>query len=218
MSGEGVREMNEMTLASHPIDRALAAIAEAVMLALASKRPSRFSEAEALSRLESRLQRLRPAKSIADVEDGVKRADDDEEDMGADGEDFPNAAPYLPRRRFNDAADLNREILMLAQGFFSQYMEVERLKVAATPDVRLNEVLELAALVELRLKLMKEGQPVPAEIDAREEQLRKRIGEERHAQPQSSPVVPPEPVRGHPADGTGAADADRVREPDADRA
>jgi hypothetical protein len=189
----------------HPIDRALAAISEAVAELLTSGRPSRFSEIHTLTRIAFDLQRLRPASGVEGV---PLLRDGDDDDVG-----YPR-----PIRRFNEAFDFNREILAMAQGFLKNYLDVEKSKASKpAPDVRLGEAAELSQLTELRLRLMKEEQPVPEPISARIDQLLQRIGEPPH-EPEPSTVVSAESVRRHPPDGAGQLDGDRVGEPVAERA
>ena len=206
----------------HPIDRALGALDEAVALLVTSGKRTRFAEILALSNLASQLQFLRPAAGVDDVPDAYN------DGFGVGGVNvgmnMMNGA-VMPMRpaRFNDAVDLNREMIMVAQSFLKSYLETEKIKASKpAPDVRLNEVGELAELMELRMKLAQDGQDVPAEIGTRIEQLLRRIGEPPHEhhepEPRPDPVVPAEPLRGHPPDGAGQLDGDRVGEPVADRA
>lgn len=149
-----------------PIDRALAAIAEAMTELLDGNKPSRFAETHELSSIARKLQNRRHATGVDDV---LGEQEDEDDDM------FPRIANP---RRFNDAADLSREMLMLAQGFMKEYTEIERLKIAKpTPETRLAEVSELAGLIELRLKIILAGEPMPREIDTRIDHLLQRIGE-----------------------------------------
>jgi hypothetical protein len=122
--------------------------------------------------------------------------------------------------RFNDGADLNRELLMLVQGFAEKYLEVERAKAKRpTLESRIDVASELAELMGLRLHLLQDGQPVPDQVNSRIDDLLKRIGEPPHEpEPEPDPVVPADPVRGHPADGPGGPDRGRVGEPLAERA
>lgn len=198
----------------HPIDRALGALDEALALLITSGKPSRFAEILRLTNLAHQLQCLRPAGGVDDV------MDDDVGIYGMNGGINPavgGVAVGVPRR-FNDAVDLNREIIMVAQNFLKSYLETEKLKATKpAPDVRLAEVGELMELTELRLRLMKEDQPVPQQIHARIDHLLHRIGEPAHApeppEPRPDPAVHAEPVRGHPPDGAGQLDGDRVGEP-----
>ena len=214
----------------HPIDRALAALDDAVTLLVASGKPTRFAEIARLTTLAQQLQLLRPAGGVDDV-GGVG---DDGNGMGYDGGiAMMNGANLgglvaAPPRRFNDTADLSREMLMLAQSFLKSYAETEKVKADAQAarnqlpiDVRIDVVAELTELMILRNKLALDGvEPVPEEITRRITHLLQRIGEPPHDQPepQQDPVVHPEPLRGHPPDGAGGLDGDRVGEPLAERA
>ncbi len=205
-----------LAVREHPIDRALAALSEATVLALASSKPSRFVEAGTLTTLAHQLQQLRPANGIADL--GMD--DDEDGDIGMGPPIMmPNRIGRMRRGRFNDGADLNREMIMMAQGFLKTYQEIEKTKASRpAPDVRLNEVTELAELMQLRMQLMREGADLPAEINTRIDHLLQRIGEpppttgesphEHHQQtePRPDPVVSAEPLRGHPPDGAGEQD------------
>ena len=144
----------------HPIDRALTALDEATMLLVVSGKPTRFAEIQRLSSLAHQLAGLRPAAGVDDVGG-----------MGDEyGGNFYNGVgnigavlPMAPRRGFNDGVDLNREIVMMAQNFLKTYAETERLKATkATPDVRLDAVVELSELMALRAKLVLDtNDPVP---------------------------------------------------------
>jgi len=191
----------------HPVDVALAALSELAADLLASGKPSRFAELQNVTTIAMTIQQLRPMTGVDDadiVRDGV---------FGA-----PLGQPIHHRRPYNDGADLNREIIMLAQSFLAQYAEAEKKKAERPdPDVRLNEVGELAELFNLRLKLALADQPVPGEITTRIDHLLKRIGEPPH-EPEPDPVVSALDVRGHPPDGAGDPDGGRVGEPLAERA
>jgi hypothetical protein len=198
---------DSLTVREHPIDRALAALSEATVLALASSKPSRFVEAGTLTTLAHQLQQLRPASGIADL--GM---DDDDGDIGMGP---PMMMPRIGRRRggnFHDVGDLNREMIMMAQGFLKTYQDIEKAKAnRPVPDVRLDQVTELAELMQLRMQLMREGADLPPEINTRIDHLLQRIGEpphEQHPQAESGPgpVVSAEPLRGHPPDGAGQQD------------
>lgn len=212
----------------HPIDRALIALDDAVTLLVASGKPTRFAEIARLTTLAQQLQLLRPA---AGVDDAVG---DDGNGMGHGGGIVMMNGANLgglvaaPPRRFNDTADLSREMLMLAQSFLKSYAETEKVKADAQAarnqlpiDVRIDVVAELTELMILRNKLVLDNAaPVPEEITRRITHLLQRIGEPPHDQPepQQDPVVHPEPLRGHPPDGAGGLDGDRVGEPLAERA
>lgn len=195
----------------HPIDRALLALDEAVALLIASGKPSRFAEVYSLTTLAHQLQLLRPAAGVDDVE--LEGDEDGDIGMGmAPPVMLPNR---IGRRRriggFNDGADLNREMIMMAQGFLKTYQDIEKAKASRpTPDVRINEVTELAELMQLRLQLMRDGEVVPTEINTRINHLLKKIGEPSHDQHQDQPqrdsVLSAEPLRGHPPDGAGEQD------------
>jgi len=201
----------------HPIDRALTALGEATAALLTSGRRSRFAEAQALASLAHKLQQLRPAA-------GVDDAGPDNEDEG-DGNVIGEPYAVMPARRmanpgrrvgYNDAVDLNREIIMIAQGFLKSYMETEKLKAGKPlPETRITAVLELADLMRLRMQLMKEAQDVPVEINARIDQLLQRVGaptDEPTDEPRPDPVVSTLAIRRHPPDGAGELDGDRVGE------
>lgn len=202
-------------LKPHPIDIALAALSEVATDLLASGKPSRFAELQNVTTIAMTIQQLRPMIGVDDADimgDGV---------FGA-----PLGQPIIVNRRarppYNDGADLNREIIMLAQNFLATYMEAEKKKAAEKasrpePDVRLDEVTEMAELFTLRLKLAGADQEVPREINVRIDHLLKRIGEPPH-EPEPDPVVSALDVRGHPPDGAGDPDGGRVGEPLAERA
>jgi hypothetical protein len=195
-----------MTLAVviHPIDRALAAISDAIADLLTSNKPSRFAEIGELARTACKLHRQRHAGSVDEVDD-----------MAEDGDgNYGNFAPpvMMHPRRFNDAVDLNRELVMIAQGFIKNYLEVEQRKMSKIEESRLNIVTELTELTALRVRMLKDDEAIPEEINHRIDYLLQRIGEPFH-EPQSDPVVHPESVRGHPTDGAREPDRDRVGEP-----
>jgi len=199
-----------LTLREHPIDRALAALGEAAIMVIATGKPSRFAEVHMLTSIAHQLQQLRPAAGVDDVGLG---GDDEDNEMMDNGP--PMMLPRIGRRRrmggFNDGADLNREIIMMAQGFLKSYQEAEKLKASRpAPDVRIDQVTELADLMTLRMQLMREGVDLPIEINARINTLLQRIGEPSHDQHQDQSqrdsVVSAEPLRGHPPDGAGEQD------------
>lgn len=209
--------MNDLVPTVHPIDRALVAISDAITDLLASVKPSRFAKIVALASTAGQLQRQRLAASVEDVGLDDGNVDDDDfvgNNFGPEPR-FPLRQMRLPR--FNDGADISREILMLAQGFLKSYMEVEQRKVVARPDTRLNEVMELSELTLLRVRMMKDGEQVAEEINQRVNHLLQRIGEP-HAESQPNSVVHPEPLRGYPPNGAGEPDRDRMGEPVAERA
>jgi hypothetical protein len=206
-----------MSEEQHPIDRALAALGDAISLALASDKPSKFAEIGRLTSIANKLGALRPARGV----DDVQHVEEYEADGG--GVMMANPGPMPLGRRFNDGADLNREMIMLAQGFLREYADIEKMKASRpVADGRLLEVSELSELYELRAKLALQNQQVPPQIDARIEALLKRIGETPNGSEspgsQSSAILPAEPLRGHPPDGAGQPDGDRVGELVADRA
>lgn len=187
-----------------PIDVAVSALSEAAAELLASARPSRFAEIQSIAVIAMQLQRMRPGIGVDDLGD-------------YEPGDGMQAMPARHHRRgvpvgFNDGADLNREILMLAQTFLAQYAEAEKKRAdRPDPDVRLNEVGELAELYGLRLKLALADQDVPVEINARILYLLQRVGAPA---PNGGPPHEPAPdslvfahdVRGREADGPGERD------------
>ena len=104
----------------HPVDVALAALSEMSVELLASGKLSRFAELQSVTQIAMQIQRLRP---MAGVEDAM--GVDDENGVVYGGGiigriQHPIAAirgHNVPR--FNDGADLNREIIMLAQSFLT---------------------------------------------------------------------------------------------------
>jgi hypothetical protein len=189
-----------------PIDRALVAISDAVSDCLASGKPSRFAEITSLARIAGQLQQRQP---MANVDDFVC----DNGDVGVG--QFP--LPLAPR--FNDGADLTREIVMLAQNYFKSYMEAEQRKASKIePDTRIDEALELTELTALRARMAKDGESVPEQINQRIDHLLQRIGEPHAHQPDHVPSLLAEPLRGHPPNGAGQPNRDRVGEVVAERA
>jgi hypothetical protein len=192
----------------NPLDRALAAISDAITDLLTSNQPGRFAKIATLAKTACQLQRQRPAANVDEVlaDDG---GDDEVNDFG-----FNPRQAVMPRRGFNDGADLTREIVMLGQNVLKSYMEAEQKKASQPkPDTRLNEVMELSELTLLRVRMMKDDQPVPEQIDQRVNQLLQRIGEPPHVEPQPSSLVHPEPIWGHSPNSAGQPDGDRVGEP-----
>jgi hypothetical protein len=192
----------------HPIDRALSALDEAVALLVTSGKPSRFAEIRTLSSLAAKLARLRPAAGVDDVPF-------DEE---GDGEFEPNR---IGRFRPNDAVDLNREIIMIAQQMVKVYADTQKPKPVEF-ESRINATMELADLMRLRVQLVKEEQAVPDEVNVRIDQLLQRIGapihEPEHAdhvEPAAAtdPSISAVDVRRCSPDGAGGLDGDRVGEP-----
>lgn len=203
----------------HPIDRALAAIGDAISLALASDKPSKFAEIGRLTNIAHKLGALRPARGVDGVHADAGAPYDEYGDNGA----VMGGPNLLPVRPYNEGADINRQMIMLAQGFLREYAEIEKAKLNKPPiaEGRLLEVTELSELFELRIKLSAEKQAVPEQIGARIDYLLKRIGEPPHEpepRPGSDSLVPAQPLRGHPPDGAGQPDGDRVGEPVADGA
>jgi hypothetical protein len=195
----------------HPVDVALAAISQMAGDLLGSDKPNRFGEIRSITSIAMQLQRMRPDVGVSEI---------------GDHEDY-NDAPVMMRRGqvhgggFNDAADVSREILMMAQTFITQYAEAEKRKAdKPDPDVRLNEVGELAELYMLRLKLAGADQDIPPEINYRISHLLKRIGEPSHEpdRPQWDPALSPEHVRGCQVDGSGGPDRGGVGADLAERA
>jgi hypothetical protein len=188
---------NDLVPVLHPIDRALAAISDAMSDVLVGGKSSRFAEVVELARIAHKLQQRR---HVTDLDEGG---------IGI------NVAGGAVVPRFNDGVDISREILMLVQGFLKNYMEVEHRKVSKPdPDTRLNEVMELAELTALRIRMLKDDEQVPDQVDQRITHLLQRIGEPSHA-PQSDHVsaFSAESLRGHPPNGAGETDRDRVGEP-----
>jgi hypothetical protein len=95
----------------HPIDRALSALDEAVALLVTSGSPSRFKQIRSLSTLAAKLAHLRPAQGVDDIDP------EDEDEVDFDG--IPRRG--IRRPRVNDAVDMNREMLMIAQQMVNDY-------------------------------------------------------------------------------------------------
>jgi hypothetical protein len=193
--------MSNIVLALNPIERALAALDEAVAGLAASGEPTRFAKIGVIIRAAQQLAQLR-ATRVEDLgfDDGIN-----EGGIGM-------MVQPRPIRPFNDAVDLNREIVMLAQGFLKN--EQQRRDSRPEPDTRFDEATELSELLNIKQKF---GDVVPKEIQTRIDHLVKRIGEPIH-EPQSDPLVHPDPVRGHSPDGAGELDGNRVGEPVPERA
>jgi hypothetical protein len=175
-----------------PIESAIAALSAAMAELLAGDKPSRFREVQGLARTAAQLQ-----QGLASSVDAIDYYHNHGEvDVGP-----INVQPW-GNRPFNDAVDLNREILMTAQKFLQNYLEVERVKAVkpiASLESRLLEAEELGRLIELRLRF---GSECPDQIDRRVDYLLNRIGELPHEpEPESGALVHSEPVRGHQADG-----------------
>jgi hypothetical protein len=200
---------NDLVPVLHPIDRALAAISDAMSDVLVGGKSSRFAEVVALARIAHKLQQRRHVTSLDEVNNG----DVGGVDVNVAGVVDPNRILHVPR--FNDGADISREILMLVQGFLKNYMEVEHRKVSKPAlDTRLNEVMELAELTALRIRMLKDDEQVPDQVDQRITHLLQRIGEPSHApQPDHVSAFSAEPLRGHPPNGAGEPNRDRVGEP-----
>jgi hypothetical protein len=207
----------------HPIDVALAALSEYAAEVLAGDRPSRFAELQVLTHVAQAVQRLKPPEAAGVADMGLG---DGEDGFAVNaGFDFNVEAPVMRRRpvaarghRWNDAADINTQMMMLAQRFLQQYVDAEKAKASKPdPDVRLNEVRELSELFLLRLNIATSGGEALPEINSRIDHLLKRIGEPPHEparpEPEPDPVVSPHPVRRHQADGAGEPDGGRVGEP-----
>ena len=201
----------------HPVDVALAALSEVAAELLAGSRPSRFAELGTVVAVAQTVQQLRPA-GLAGVEDmGLHPY---EENI------VINGGPVMmanPRRRgvriggFHDAADLNTQLLMMAQSFLEKYADIEKLKAQPTKS-RLDEVTELAELFGLRMKLALDSpDPVPEEITTRINHLLKRIGEPPH-EPEPDTDLSSDDVRRRPPDGPGRPDGGGLGEPVAERA
>lgn len=209
----------------HPIDVALAALSEYAAEVLAGSRPNRFAELQTIMHVSMAVQRIKPPEMAGVADMGMGEFGED--GFGVGGINFGVGAPVMPMRvqrghipRWNDAADINTQMLMMAQKFLTEYMAIEKVKVSKPdPDVRLNEVTELSELFMLRLKLAASDSvaEVPPEINSRIDHLLKRIGEPPHEPAPSEPgpdtVLPADPLRGHQADGAGQPDGGRVGEP-----
>ena len=201
----------------HPIDVALAALGQFATELLASGKPSRFAEMQMVASIAQHIQRLRPAAGVDDV---------DLNDAAFDGYDALGVMMPNPVRRrqggirmapaFNDTADLNTQILMMAQSFLEKYADIEKLKAKPGPS-RMTEVMELSELMGLRSRLREEKEDVPDELNVRIDHLVKRIGEPVH-EPASDPLVSSDDVRRHPPDFAEQPDRGRVGEPLAQRA
>lgn len=166
----------------HPVDVALAALSEHAAALLVSDRSSRFGELHTVMTVAQLVQRLRPPGGVADL--GLDAGDADGEGIGGIN---PIGNPVMMRRHrgyFNDAADVNTQIIMLAQKFLDSYLEAEAAKHAkGPPDSRLNQVIELSDLMALRATLARDGEAVPDEITTRIGHLLKQIGEPPRNQP-----------------------------------
>jgi hypothetical protein len=214
-----IEEIHPTPPKEHPIDRALAALSDAAIDLLATKKPSRFAEVQSLAGLAMQVHTLRPMSGVDDA-------------LGADGYDpfvpaihpvagyahgYPHRVHHVPA--FNDLADINRQLLMLAQNFVQQHAD-DATKRARRPDaeLRLTEAGELAELILLRVKLLAAGEDVPKEVASRIEILLAHTGEAPHASTPENAVVPAEPLRRHPLDGPGERDGGRMGEALAERA
>jgi hypothetical protein len=185
----------------HAIDRALAAISDAVTELLSTSEVNRFSKVHDLSALANALQRHRPAEKVDDVPAGQVNNNDNghvgEYNYGIDG--WQPIIPGVHRQmhplrpiRVNDQADMNREILMLGQAFLESQAKLKPARPAE----------ELHSLIDLRIHLKRNGEDIPKEINDRITQLLQEIGTP-HA---PDPVVHPVPLRGHQADAEGHPD------------
>lgn len=208
----------------HPIDVALAALSEYAAEVLTGDRPNRFAELQTIMQVSMAVQRLKPPEIAGVADMGMGEFGDDGFGVGGVNFGAPVMAhnPIHVRRghipRWNDGADMQTQMMMMAQNFLKEYTAIEKAKASKPdPDVRLNEVSELAELFMLRLKLAGADQEVPPEINYRVNALLKRIGEPPHEPAPSEPgpdtVLPADPLRGHQADGAGQPDGGRVGEP-----
>jgi hypothetical protein len=207
----------------HPIDIALAALTEFAAETLVSGRPSRFAELQRVITIAAHVQALRVPTSVEDADNKMFEGGNVGGMIGGFGDGLPMPEPPMHRYvhrgvRFNDGADLNREIIMVAQQYLAHTLDAEKKKTV--PDNRLDAVAELAKLIELRAKLVLADQDVPPEIGYRIDTLLKRIGEPSHApEPDPGPApVPADDLRRREADGAGQPDGGRVGEPLAERA
>lgn len=206
---------------SHPIDVAVAALGEYVADIVRSSRPSRFTEVQAVAGIAAHLQAMR-VERVADV-DATRNAEMVRQALGADMVIVGNPGGA------NDVADLHRELLMMAQTYLTQYVEVEKKRAERSgTDNRLETVDELAELFTLRLKIAAADQDVPPEINFRIDTLLKRVGEptsippstpgDTDHEPAPDPVVPAVDLRGHQVDVPGGPDGSGVGAPVADGA
>jgi hypothetical protein len=191
----------------NPIDAALAALGEVAAELIASGRPGRFAELQRLSAVAQQVQLLRPPESLRVEDMGL----DPEVDGALHGAPIMMGNPMAIRGgRWNDAADINTQMIMIAQEFLKKYADAELAKKAA--DSRMSAVAELETLMGLRRSLAENKEQVPEEINARVGHLLKKIGEPPH-EPGPYPAVSPLDVRRHPPDGAGPDDGGRVGEP-----
>jgi hypothetical protein len=192
----------------HPIDVALAALSQFTMDLLASGRVSRFAELQRVGNVAMQVQQLRPVAGVDDVQ------------PFDDGQNIMAGQPIMMRRHaamgFNDGADLNREVIMLAQKFFEEYTKTLSKKETKS-DSRMSEVMELSDLVGLRSRLRENKEEIPDAINTRIDHLVQRIGEPPH-EPEPDTVVFANDVRRRPPDGAGEPYGGRVGEPLAERA
>jgi hypothetical protein len=133
--------------------------------------------------------------------------------LGVDGNPFMGQPLRMPLRRFNDAADINTQLIMILQEGLKEWSASQKAKASREDlDIRLETVSELGKLFEMRAKLTLADSEVPAEIQSRIETLLKRIGAPAHERiiPRSDSVVPADPLRGHPVDGAGQPDGGPV--------
>jgi len=180
----------------HPIDVALAALSELAAEILAGNKPSRFVELQSVTSVAMQVQHLRPMVGVDDFHaQGVA--------MGGPVQMGGMVLPRMGGFGGGDLGDINREMIMLIQGFLEA--ETSKRKDAS----RSREAGELATLTELRLQLKDAGDSVPDEITRRIEHLLKRIGEP-HVEP--DPALHPVALRRREADSAERPDGDRVGE------
>jgi len=195
----------------HPIDVALEALSQFTTDLLASGRVSRFAELQRVGNVAMQVQQLRPAAGVDDVQPL-----DDGANIVVGGPLYHHRMHRGQAFGFNDGADLNREIIMLAQKFFEEYTKTLSKKETKS-DSRMSEVMELSDLVGLRSRLRENEEEIPDAINTRIDHLVKRIGEPTH-EPGPDTVVSSNDVRRRPPDGPGQPDGGRVGEPLAERA
>src|SRR5579875_970910 len=187
------------------IAEALNSIACAIGCLAMSVKPSRFREIADLTTIAARLQGML-----------AERVDD----IDPDFDELPPAEVYPRRRRYaGDVADMNREILMMAQQFMGQYMEMLKPKSEERGEVTITrgssaseENYELQQMLDLRQRLREDQEEVPAAVEKRIKQLFDRIEERTHdaSDPASDPVVLADDVRGRLLGGGGAGDGSGV--------
>ena len=135
---------------------------------LASGKHSRFAEVQTISATALYVQQLRPAAGVADIHLPV------EDDGGVIGGPVMFRNPIGVRHgRWNDGADLNTQLLMMAQTFLDKYADIEKLKAKPTGS-RMGEVVELSELMGLRSQLRENKEDVPDAINDRIDHLVKQ--------------------------------------------